>query len=256
MKRLARFLLNAFPRPWLIKGSYLLKPILDLFLRGNRFTDPINNKSYRYFLPYGYQNPRPNALSPGTFSLERHRLLWCYLKENTTIFNHPMRLLHVAPEQAFYDRFKKLKNLDYVTTDLKSPLAQVKADLCNLPFKSNSFDFILCNHVFEHIPNDQMAMKELFRVLKPGGNMIAQVPMDQNADKTIEDLSITDPKERAKLYGQYDHVRLYGMDYFDRLEAAGFVANPIPYAKQLGADKCKQFGLVAHELLPVCQKPL
>src|SRR5690606_19404926 len=130
------------------------------------------------FLPYGYEKPRENVLSPSTLSLERHRLLWLYLERETDFFTAPRKVLHFAPEQAFYNRFKKLPNLEYTTTDLKSPLADVKADICNLPFSDESFDIILCNHVLEHIPDDLKAMEELYRVMKPGGWGIFQVPQD------------------------------------------------------------------------------
>ena len=165
MKRIFKFLLNLIPRPVLIKLSYLVRPILAFFMRGNKHTDPIDGKKFSSFLPYGYENPRDNVLSPSTLSLERHRLLWLFLKNKTAFFSAPHRVLHFAPEQAFYKRFKKLENLEYLTTDLNSPLADVKADICNLPFKENSYDVILCNHVLEHIPDDTKAMQELYRVL-------------------------------------------------------------------------------------------
>jgi SAM-dependent methyltransferase len=158
-------ILNTIPRPLLIRFSYLAKPFLQLFLRGNKYEDPIDGKTFRKFLPYGYEKQRENVLSPSTLSLERHRLLWLYLKNETGLFTSRLRVLHFAPEQAFYKRFRNLKNIDYTTTDLNSPLADVKADICDLPFQDNSFDFILCNHVLEHIPNDTKAMQELYRVL-------------------------------------------------------------------------------------------
>ena len=129
-----------------------------LLLKGNNYTDPIDCKSFKSFLPYGYGKQRDNVLSPSTLSLERHRLLWLYLKNETNFFTASLKVLHFAPEQAFYKRFKNMQNLNYVTTDLNSPLADVKADICNLPFDENSFDVILCNHVLEHIPDDTKAM--------------------------------------------------------------------------------------------------
>ena len=172
-------ILNTIPRPQLIKLSNWLRPIIALFLRGTQYTDPIDGKSYRKFLPYGYEKIRKNVLAPGTFSLERHRLFWIYLKNETDFFSSTKKkLLHFAPEQAFVSQFKKIKNLEYTTTDLKSPLADVKADICNLPFKDNEFDYIFCNHVLEHIPDDTKAMSELFRVLAPNGIGIFQIPQD------------------------------------------------------------------------------
>ena len=155
MKRLFKTILNVIPRPLLIRLSYIIRPVLAFFLKGDTFTDPIDGKRFKTFLPYGYANQRNNVLSPSTLSLERHRLLWLYLKNETNFFSEDtessstLRVLHFAPEQAFYKRFKNMSNLDYVTTDLNSPLADVKADICNLPFKENEFDVILCNHVLE-----------------------------------------------------------------------------------------------------------
>ena len=191
-------------------------------MRGNTYMDPIDGRSFRRFLPYGYESPRENVLSPSTLSLERHRLLWLFLKNKTDFFTKKHHLLHFAPEQAFYKRFKKLENIEYTTTDLNSPLADVKADICNLPFPDSSYDVILCNHVLEHIRNDTKAMQELHRVMKPGGWGVFQIPQDLNRETTFEDDSITDRKERAKIFGQYDHVRVYGRDYFDKLRSIGF----------------------------------
>lgn len=247
-------ILKYIPRPFLIRISYLVKPILSFLLKGNNYTDPIDGKSFRKFLPYGYENQRKNALAPSTLSLERHRLLWLYLKRETDLFSKPQALLHFAPEQAFYKRFKKMNHIEYVTTDLVSPLAQVKADICNLPFKDHSFDLILCNHVLEHIPNDLKAMQELYRVLKPNGTAILQVPLEYKRTTTYEDDSITDPKERAKIFGQYDHVRIYGMDYFNKLKQVGFKVEPNNYASTLTSEEIAKHALDANELIPVCKK--
>ena len=206
--KIFKVILNTVPRPLLIKLSYVLRPFIAFYLKGNNYTDPIDNKSFRKFLPYGYEVQRQNVLSPSTLSLERHRLLWLYLTNETNFFTSKKKVLHMAPEQCFLSRFKKL-NHEYITADIDSPIADVKADIVNLPFTDNSFDVVLCNHVLEHIQDDTKAMKELFRVMKKGGMGIFQVPQDLNRDVTFEDNSITDPKERAKIFGQYDHVRVY-----------------------------------------------
>jgi len=248
-------ILNTIPRPQLIKLSNWLRPIIALFLRGTQYTDPIDGKSYRKFLPYGYEKIRKNVLAPGTFSLERHRLFWIYLKNETDFFSSTKKkLLHFAPEQAFVSQFKKIKNLEYTTTDLKSPLADVKADICNLPFKDNEFDYIFCNHVLEHIPDDTKAMSELFRVLAPNGIGIFQIPQDLSREFTFEDCSITDSKERAKIFGQYDHVRVYGRDYFEKLRKIGFDVTAVDYTKKLSKEEIEQYRLAQGELIPVCRK--
>lgn len=255
MRKIVTFFLNLIPRPLLIRLSYLVRPAIAFFLRGNKFTDPIDGKSYCKFLPYGYVKIRENVLAPGTFSLERHRLFWLYLTNETIFFTtENLRVLHFAPEQAFLKRFRKLKNLIYTTTDLNSPIADVKADICALPFDDNSYDFIICNHVLEHIPNDQKAMEELYRVLAPGGTAIIQVPYDRSRSNTFEDDSITDKKERARIFGQYDHVRIYGMDYFQKLSEAGFQVDAVDYTAKLSKEEIEQYRLPKGELLPVCRK--
>lgn len=276
MKKAFKFILNTIPRPILIRLSYVARPILAFLLKGNRFTDPIDGKSFKMFLPYGYGNQRNNVLSPSTLSLERHRLLWLYLNEQTDFFqsefnsdsydNKPiiklrdaetssaLKVLHFAPEQAFYKRFRNQKNLDYTTTDLFSPLADVKADICNLPFDDNLYDVILCNHVLEHIPDDTKAMQELYRVLKPGGMGIFQIPQDLSRAVTFSDDSITDEKERAKIFGQYDHVRVYGRDYFDKLRSIGFTVVEEDYTAKISPELVEKYCLAKGEIIPVCFK--
>ncbi len=254
MKSLFKRILNIVPRTFLIRISYIVRPFLAFLLKGNTFTDPIDGNSFRSFLPYGYGVQRQNALSPSTLSLERHRLLWLYLKNETRFFTDKIKVLHFAPEQAFYKRFKRLQNLDYTTTDLNSPLADVKADICDLPFNDNTFDFILCNHVLEHIPDDTKALQELFRVLKPEGMGIFQIPQDLSREITFEDDTITDKKERAKIFGQYDHVRVYGRDYFDKLRSTGFKVREINYTTVLSQDEITEYGLAKGEIIPVVSK--
>lgn len=251
---LFKSILNTIPRPYLIKISYLVRPILNFYYKGNIYEDPIDGKTFRKLLPYGYSKQRQNALSPSTLSLERHRLLWLYLKNETDFFTAPKKVLHIAPEQCFLNRFKKLKNLDYITADLHSPIVDVKADILNLPFKDNQFDVILCNHVLEHIADDKKAMQELYRVLKPGGFGVFQVPQDCNLEKTYEDFSITSPEDRSKHFGQYDHVRIYGKDYFNRLRKVGFTVKEVDYTKTLPNNMVKRYCLTKGEIIPVCIK--
>ena len=254
--KIFKSILNTIPRPWLIKASYIVRPVISWYLRGDKFTDPIDGRSFRKFLPYGYVKQRENALSPSTLSLERHRLMWLFLKDNTTFFTatKKLKVLHIAPEQCFLDIFRKQQNLNYITSDLESPIADVKADICDLPFKENEFDVVFCNHVLEHISNDTKAIQELYRVLKPGGFGIFQIPQDLSKAITFEDNTITDRKERAKLFGQYDHVRVYGRDYFDKLRSIGFKVDEVDYTKKITLEKIEEFCLMQNEILPVCYK--
>ena len=254
MKKVFKFILNTIPRPLLIRLSYVIRPVLAFALKGNTFTDPIDGRSFKSFLPYGYGTQRNNVLSPSTLSLERHRLLWLYLKNETDFFTAPKKVLHFAPEQAFYKLFRNQKNLDYTTTDLFSPLADVKADICDLPFEDNTYDIILCNHVLEHISDDTKAMHELYRVLKPGGMGIFQIPQDLNRAATFSDDTITDQKERARIFGQYDHVRIYGRDYFDKLRSIGFTVIEEDYTKKIAPGLVEKYCLAKGEIIPVCYK--
>lgn len=251
--KLFKIILNTIPRPLLIKLSYVARPFIAYYLKGSRYTDPIDNKSFRKFLPYGYEIQRPNVLSPSTLSLERHRLLWLYLTNETDFFTSKKKVLHMAPEQCFLNRFKKL-NHEYITADLYSPIADIKADITNLPFDDDSFDVILCNHVLEHIQDDIKAMRELFRVMKKGGMGIFQIPQDLNRESTFEDNTIIDRKERAKIFGQYDHVRIYGLDYFEKLRSVGFKVREIAYNNAISADLSDKYRLMKGEILPVVFK--
>ncbi len=254
MKKIFKTILNTIPRPILIRLGYVARPILAFLMKGDTYKDPIDGKSFKSFLPYGYGNQRNNVLSPSTLSLERHRLLWLYLQNETDFFTAEKSVLHFAPEQCFLKRFRNLKNLNYTTTDLESPIADVKADICNLPFEDNSYDIILCNHVLEHIPDDTKAMQELYRVMKPGGYGIFQIPQDFNRETTFEDDSITDKKERAAIFGQYDHVRIYGLDYFEKLRDIGFRVEEVDYSNKLSTSDVEKFCLANGEIIPVVYK--
>ena len=256
LHRLFRSLLNRVPRPWLIRLSRISRPLWEPFFRGKGFTDPINGKNYRRFLPYGYIRLRPNALSPGTLSLERHRMLWLYLQSHTSWWNEEKKVLHIAPEQIFYKLFRKNPRWDVTTLDLYSPLADIKADIRQMPLEDQVYDLVFCNHVLEHIPEDRQAMQEIYRVLKPGGTAVLQIPLDSRRQETFEDPGITDPEERTRLFGQYDHVRVYGMDFFDRLQEVGFITEAIAVKDLFTPDEIRQFALDADEILPLAHKPL
>lgn len=254
MKKLMTFLVRFIPRPILIKFSFAFSKIVQLFYRGNAVTCPVCENSFSKFLPYGNQG-KDNRLCPNCLSLERHRLLWLYLKHETNFFDENHKMLHIAPEQPFIKRFKKLKNLDYITADIESPIADIKMDIRNIPFEDNIFDIIFCNHVLEHIDDDNKAMTEMLRVLRPGGWIILQVPIERDRAITYEDFSITDPKEREKHFGQYDHVRVYGTDYKQRLLAAGFEVIEDDFVNDFSDEEIERYRLDKSEFIYHCYKP-
>lgn len=206
-------------------------------------------------MSYGYHIVRKNALCPKCLSLERHRLVWLYLKERTDFFTRPMKVLHIAPEQPFLERFKKLKNLTYITADLESPIADFKCDVQELPFTENEFDAVICNHVLEHVDDDARAMSEILRVMKPEAFAILLVPLYFDREKTYEDPSIVSSKDRAKHFLQYDHKRLYGIDYPDRLKKVGFIVPERNFLDELDFELKKRYSLPEKEFMYGFLKP-
>lgn len=206
------------------------------------------------FLPFGVVK-RPHAQCPHCKSLERHRLLWLYLERETDFFHAHIRVLDVAPTKFLQDIFYALPNMHYTSVDQRSVIAMEKMDLTDLAYPDNTFDCILCYHVLEHIPDDRKAMSEVLRVLKPGGFAILQVPVDYSRERTYEDPSIVTPEDREKHFRQWDHVRIYGRDYPDRLKGAGFDLERRAYAQELGSVMITRCGLRAQEILHICRKP-
>jgi SAM-dependent methyltransferase len=248
-----KFFVKRIPRPALIRFSFIFAALVRPFYMGNKVECPVCRKHFRSFLPYGNRGSS-NRLCPGCLSLERHRLIWLYLKHFTTFFNDNIKVLHIAPEQPFIYRFKKSKNLNYQTADLLSPIADMHFNIMKIPLDDNVYDVVLCNHVLEHVEDDIAAMKELYRIIKPGGWAILQVPIDMQQKFTYEDKTITDPKEREKAFGQYDHVRLYGLDYSQRLKSAGFEIEHFDINKYLTPESIARYRLDVSEQLYIARK--
>lgn len=177
-----------------------------------------------------------------------------YLTKKLDIKNQHIRLLNIAPDYAIQKKLNSLPNIDYISIDLDSSLAMQKADLTNLTFEANSFDAIICYHVLEHIENDRKAISELFRVLKPKGWAIIQTPFERNREITFENPLIQSSKERIKLFGQGDHVRVYGSDYFERLEEVGFVVKEDDFINLFSEAEIQRQVLDKSELMCFCSK--
>ena len=178
-----------------------------------------------------------------------------YLRDRTGFFKDRLKVLDIAPMKIFQKQCKALANIDYVSADVTGEPASVRSDLTAIAFSDNRFDCIFCYHVLEHIQEDTKAMRELFRVLKPGGWAIPQVPIDWERDKTLEDPAIVTPEQRECFYRQFDHVRLYGRDYKDRLEEAGFDVKLDDYAQTLDDKVIEKYGLKKGEIIFFCTKP-
>lgn len=241
--------------------NYKKKKLVNSYIGDNVFC-PLCNSRFKRFAPFGLVK-RENAKCHTCGSLERHRLLWRYLNEKTNLFktNTKIRLLHFAPEKTFYDIFSKNQTLDYFPCDLmperykyKGNVKILKADITDIPFEENYFDVILCNHVLEHVEDDRKAISELYRVMDKGAWGIFQVPIDYDRKETYEDLTITSPEERERIFGQSDHVRCYGRDYEERLKSVGFKVIEDKYVENLAADELFRFGLLPSEFIYFCQK--
>ncbi len=255
MKKLYRLALTRLPRPLLIRLSYVFRLVAPLLFRGKQVACPVCDKQFSKFLSYGSDKAlRQNVLCPYCLSLERHRLMWLFLHAETNFFTASIRVLHIAPEQCFYGRLKGLTNITYITGDLESPLAEFHFDLHEIPFKDNDFDVIICNHVLEHVADDRKCMRELYRVLRPGGWAIMQVPIDYSSAETLEDPSITTPEEREQYYWQKDHMRLFGMDYADRLSDAGFKVTAKNFVGSLEIEKQELYRLQKEEIIYFLEK--
>lgn len=255
MKKVYKFLLNKLPRPLLIRLSYPFKLVAPLLYKGNKVECPVCERSFSKFLSYGSEvKHRENVLCPYDLTLERHRLMWLYLKNESNFFKEQLEVLHIAPEQCFHKRFKSQKNINYLTGDLVSPIADLHFDLHNIPLADNKFDVVFCNHVLEHVEDAMQCMKELNRVMKPGGWGIFQVPQDFSLEKTYEDPSITDPEEREKHFWQKDHVRLFGKDYPEWLKRAGFQIDGYIPSDHFSTEDIERYRLMKNEILYIARK--
>lgn len=207
------------------------------------------------FAPGG-RNGRPRAMCPQCRSLERHRLVWLFLTTETDLLltHAPQRLLHLAPEPSLERELARFPQVAQLTADIDPSRVMVRMDITDIEYPDGSFEAVYCSHVLEHVPDDRRALRELFRVLVPGGWAILQVPVWR--EKTDEDPSITDEEERTRRFGQDDHVRQYGrLDYPRRIAEAGFQVTVDAYPRRVGQAAVERFGLTPLEEIYFARKP-
>lgn len=257
-----------------LRGGY--QKVLGVYYKGNKYYCPYCDHSFKKMLPDGFDLPvieekqiigsgyRENCTCPRCFSKDRDRLIYLYLKNKTEIFSNPIKLLHIAPEAWMKELFQRTKTIDYTggvkdAADMGYYYDRMtrEMDITNLEMKDNLYDVVICNHVLEHIPDDIQAMSEIFRVLKPGGWAILQVPISKVLDNTYEDKVVISKKGRERHFGQFDHVRIYGMDYLQRLESVGFdTETSHPVKDNWGIIDLDKYAINNQEELFIAHKPL
>lgn len=257
-----------------LRGAY--QKILGQVYKGSSYYCPYCQHSFKKMLPDGFDLPiitdkqiigagrRDNCTCPRCFSKDRDRLIFLYLKNKTDLFEGHYKLLHIAPEAWMKELFQRIPNLHY-TSGVKEAenmgyyydRMTREMDITDLEMKNNLYDVIICNHVLEHVTDDILAMEELYRVLKPGGWAILQVPISPIMEESYEDYDIISDVSREKYFGQFDHVRIYGQDYFTRLRSVGFkVERHHPIKDNWNIPEIEKFALNPEEELIVANKPL
>jgi methyltransferase family protein len=234
---------------------------------GSRLECPFCGWHFRRFRPAGFHYPviiekrvigghyHSDNICPRCLSNARERLAYLFLRDRTSLFKQDTLLLHVAPEPELAAALKRCSNIRYVSADLFLPEVMTRFDVLRMPFRDQTFDTVICNHVMEHVADDSLAMAEIYRVLKPRGWALLQVPIALALDKTIEDPTATTAADRIRLFGQSDHVRLYSSaDYVARLEETGFRVSVTNYASELAEGTTIKYALVAEEQIFVCAK--
>ena len=228
-----------------VRRHRLLGAVRGARYHGDRVECPCCQSTFSRFLPH---RGRAHAKCPRCGALERHRLLWLFLERETDLFERPgASLLHVAPEYAFLNRFSRPRRAALRDRRLRLGLADLQLDVMDLPFEDESFDFLICNHVLEHVEDDRRALAEIHRVLVPGGWAILMCPVDYRRETTLEDPAVVTLEDRHRVFGQSDHARLYGRDYADRLARAGFGVRADDYLDGFGEAEIARLGLRREE---------
>jgi hypothetical protein len=232
---------------------FVLRRLRLVIYRGDAVECPCCGGRFSRWMP-GLSH-RATRVCPRCGAQERHRALWLYMRERTDLFSRPqLSILHWAPEYALQRSLSALPNAAYVSADLEGDEALQHMDMTDVPFKDGAFDLVVCVHVLEHVGDDRQAIREMVRVLKPGGMALLLVPIVLE-QPTREDPSITTPEARREAYWQEDHLRLYGGDFPERLEEEGFEVTVDGWVRTLDQATLERYGLFPLEDVYVARRP-
>lgn len=226
-------------RLWLLSGSRAAFEARRWLYHGHRVRCPCCGVESRRFMA---NHLRRDAHCRGCFSVERHRAFRVFF-DSWLNDNRPRRLLHFAPEPSLRHWLETLADVDYLTADIGRPDVDVLLDMADMGVRAETFDVIVASHVLEHVADDRAAMRELWRILRPGGTALVMVPLDASRSVTFEDPAIATPEARHGAYWQADHLRLYGRDFGDRLRTAGFEVELVRPSLTMAAGEARRLGL-------------
>lgn len=236
---------------------------------GKNKTCYICQNTFFYFLPYAngiklssfiqdlkiIGSDRKNFSCPYCWSHDRERHLFMYIDTLSLWKELTGRVLHFAPEKHLSRKIEGIQAEKYVKADLYSEDKAVeKIDITAIPYPDDYFNFLICNHVLEHIDALETALSEIYRVLNKGGMAILQTPYSSILANSFQDKNINTDILREKFYGQNDHVRVFGQDLFDKLEAIGFTLKLQKHKDVLSAFDSVKFGVNRDENLILVEK--
>ncbi|MGD1846752.1 MAG: class I SAM-dependent methyltransferase [Salibacteraceae bacterium] len=249
-----RFALRLLPEKWVKTIEPSIRKSLTIVYQGGNYQCPVCQQSFRKFIPISNDVGFADELCPSCGSIKRMRLQWLFLHHELNIDYNLWTVLDFSPHRALSTRLCDIVSINYISTDYETAKEDRRYDITLLPEPDQRFHLVICYHVLEHIPDDEAAMKELYRITRPGGYTILQVPFHEGATK--EDPAITSPEERLAHFGQEDHVRLYGRkDFSQRLRNVGFEVKERRYAKELGEEAIEHYRLNPDEVIFVARRP-
>lgn len=241
--------------PLLVRMWFVFRPFVRILFHGSERHCPVCDSWCRVFLPHGRgSRKRKDVVCPVCLSHARQRIAWLFIERKTGAMEGRVQsILHIAPEIEIGKKLREIPDVRYVSIDLESPHAMRRMDVTDLQIPDRSFQVVYCSHVLEHVPEDRKAIREIFRVLKPGGWCLFQVPV--SGDHTTEDPGVEDPDLRDRLFHWPDHVRSYGLDVEERFASAGFHVDAF-YARQfIDEAECGVMAVSADEPVFYCTKP-